>query len=48
VLCLSAINKFSCALAVYLKVLMLKCLHFSHTTGPLRYDGWMTLQLERC
>jgi len=27
--------------------LMLECLHFSHTTGFLHYDGWMTLQLER-
>ena len=25
-------------LAVHLKVLMLKCLHFSHTTGSLHYD----------
>jgi len=26
-------------LAVYLKDLMLECLHFSHTTGSLHYDG---------
>jgi len=35
-------------LAVYLKVLMLECLHFSHTTGSLHYDGCMMLQLGRC
>jgi len=35
-------------LSVYLKVLMLECLHFSHTTGFLYYDGWMTLQLGSC
>ena len=35
-------------LAVYHKVLMLECLHFSHTTGSLHHDGWMTLQLRRC
>jgi len=32
-------------LTVYLKVLMLKCLHFSHTTGSLYYDGCLILQL---
>jgi len=26
-------------LAAYLKVLILECLHFSHTTGFLHYDG---------
>jgi len=36
-------------LAVCLKVLMLECLHFSHTTGSLHYDGWwMTLQFGFC
>jgi len=34
-------------LAVYLKLLILECLHFSHTTGFLYYDGWITLQLGR-
>jgi len=33
---------------VYLKVLMLECLHFSPTTGSLYYGGWMTLHLGRC
>jgi len=37
-----------CRLAGYLKVLMLECLHFSHTTGFLYYGGSMTLQLECC
>jgi len=35
-------------LADHPKVLMLECLHFSHTTGSLHYDGWMTLQLGCC
>jgi len=35
-------------LALCLKVLMLECLHFSHTTGSLRDDRWMTLQLRCC
>ena len=42
------LSHFSYWLAVYLKVVMLKCLHFSHTTGSLYYDGWMTLHLGRC
>ena len=28
-----------CLLAVYVKDLMLECLHFSHTTRSLHYDG---------
>jgi len=34
-------------LAVYIKVLVLECPHFSRTTGSMYYDGWMLLQLER-
>ena len=38
-----------CQLDVYLKVLMLECLHFSHITGSLYYDGYMmTSQLGWC
>jgi len=35
-------------IAVYVKDLMLECLNFSHTTGSLHYDGWMTLRLGCC
>jgi len=32
-------------LAVHLKVLILECLHFSHTTESRYYDRLMTIQL---
>ena len=35
-------------LADYLNILMLECVHFSHITGSLHYDGWMMLQLGCC
>jgi len=38
---LTYLSLFSCLLAVYLEILMLECLHFSHTTGSLHYGGWM-------
>ena len=37
---------FSFSVAVCLKVLMLECLNFSHTTGSVHCDGWRTLQLD--
>jgi len=47
--CASPFNvSFTFSLLAYLKVLMLECLHFSHTTGSPHYDGWMTLRLGCC